>query len=87
MEVLGLLFCFSRNQYSRDNKKIYKINIYREKGTETERICNALESDITFISPREVKTQNLHVEIPERSYRLVWREMTSKHLGYCCLCL
>lgn len=45
MEVLGLLFCSSRNQYSWDNKKIYKINTYREKGTETERICNALESD------------------------------------------
>ena len=30
MELLGLLFCFSRNQCSSDNKKIYKINIYTE---------------------------------------------------------
>lgn len=56
--------------------------MYREKGTETERICNAQESDITFIFPREVKTQNLHVEIPERSYPLRWREMTSNHPCY-----
>lgn len=30
MELLGLLFCFSCNQCSSDNKKIYKINIYTE---------------------------------------------------------
>lgn len=82
MEVLGLLFCFSRNQYSSDNKKIYKINIYREKGMETERICNALESDTTFISPSEVKTQNLRVEIPQRSFPLVWRQMTTQIPDY-----
>lgn len=38
MELLGLLFCFSRNQCSSDNKKIYKINIYTEwEGKERDR--------------------------------------------------
>lgn len=63
MEVLGLLFCFSRNQHSSDNKKIYKINIYREKGTKTERICNTVASDTTFISSDEVKMPYIHTEI------------------------
>lgn len=55
MGLLGRLFCFSRNQCSSDNKKIYKINIYtewerRETGTETEKMGDALEWGTTFIS-------------------------------------
>lgn len=69
MEALGLLFCFSRNQCSSDNKKIYKINIYRARGTKTERICNALASDATFISSGEVKIPCIPSERLERCFR------------------